>query len=120
MMRLVLVMLFFGLLFAGPASGQNVGGNYAVSGTNPNGSTYSGAAEIASTPKACRITWRIGSSTSEGFCMATAKAVAAFYRLGNSFGLVVYDVQPNGVLAGYWRVLDQEGIGGEILTPRTH
>ena len=119
-MRLVLAMLFFGLLFAGPARGQNVNGNYAVSGTNPNGSAYSGAAEIALTPKACRITWRIGSSTSEGFCMATVKAVAAFYRLGTSFGVVVYEVQPNGVLAGYWRVLDQDGIGGEILTPKTN
>lgn len=118
-MRLAVAMLFSGVLLAGPAIGQSVGGNYAVSGTNPNGSTYSGAAEIAWTPKACRITWRFGSSTSEGFCMATAKSVAAFYRLGNSFGLVVYDVQPNGVLAGYWRVLDQEGIGGEILTRRT-
>ena len=119
-MRVVLLMLFFEFLFAGTASGQTVGGHYAVSGTNPNGSTYSGAAEIAWTLEACRITWRIGTSTSEGFCMATAKAVAAFYRLGTSFGLVVYEVQPNGVLAGYWRVLDQEGIGGEILIPRTN
>lgn len=66
------------VLFSGAAQAQTVGGAYTVAGTNPDGSTYGGAAEIA----------------------------------------VVYEVQPDGVLAGYWTVVDKDGVGGEILTPK--
>lgn len=106
------------MLVSGAGHAQTVGGAYTVAGTNPNGSSYSGTAEIAMSGSACRIAWHTGSTTSQGVCMVTSKALAAFYRLGADFGLVVYDLQPDGVLTGYWTIVDRDGVGGEILTPK--
>ena len=50
--------------------------------------------------------------------MVSNKAVAAFYKLGADFGLVVYELQPDGRLTGYWSIVDKDGVGGEILTPK--
>ena len=103
---------------AGVASAQSVGGNYSVSGTNPDGSAYTGTAHITLKESACRISWQTGSTTSEGVCMLANNAFAAFYKLGSAFGLVVYELQPDGKLKGYWRIVDKEGVGGEVLIPR--
>ena len=106
------------VLLAAAAHAQTVGGAYTVAGTNPNGSSYSGTAEIAMSGSTCQIAWRTGPTTSQGVCMVTNKALAAFYKLGADFGLVVYDLQPDGVLTGYWTIVDKDGVGGEILTPK--
>jgi hypothetical protein len=107
------------LLFAGwcaAASAQNVGGSYTVKGTNPNGSTYSGTAEITPSGDTCRMIWHTG-STARGICMLSHKALAATYRMGDTYGLVIYELQPDGVLKGVWTVADEKGAGTEILTP---
>jgi hypothetical protein len=104
--------------FAGSAHAQTVGGAYTVAGTNPDGSSYSGTAEITPGGSTCRIVWQTGPSTSQGVCMVSNKAVAAFYKLGTDFGLVVYELQPDGKLTGYWSIVDKDGVGGEILTPK--
>ncbi len=105
-------------LLGGAAQAQTVGGAYTVAGTNPSGTTYAGTAEIALAGSTCKITWHTGATTSQGVCMVTNKAVAAFYKLGTDFGLVVYELQPDGVLTGYWTIVDKDGVGGEILTPK--
>jgi hypothetical protein len=105
-------------LLIGAASAQTVGGEYTVAGTNPSGSTYTGTAEITPSGSTCRIVWHTGSTTSQGVCMVSSKAVAAFYKLGGDFGLVVYELQPDGRLTGYWTIVDKDGVGGEILTPK--
>jgi len=103
---------------AGAASAQSVGGTYSVAGTNPSGSTYTGTATITPSGSSCTISWQTGSTTSEGICMLANKAFAAFYKLGSDYGLVVYELQPDGSLKGYWTIADREGVGGEILTPK--
>ena len=102
---------------ASVALAQSVGGTYTVAGTNPNGSTYSGTAQITPSGSSCNITWETG-TTSKGVCMLANKAFAAFYQLGSDYGLVVYELQPDGSLKGYWTIADKEGVGGEILTPK--
>ena len=67
---------------------------------------------------ACNITWKTGSTTSQGVCMLANKAFAAFYKLGSDYGLIVYELQPDGSLKGYWTIADRDGVGGEILTPK--
>ena len=108
----------FGLLIAGsPAAAQTVGGQYQVSGTNPNGSRYQGTATITpSSDSTCRIVWHTG-STSTGICMLAGKAFAASYVLGGKVGLVVYELQADGSLKGVWTMADQPGSGTEVLTP---
>ena len=118
-MRILASAALLATLLAGAAQAQTVGGVYTVAGTNPNGTTYSGTAEITpSSGATCRITWQTGSTTSEGLCMLANKALAAFYKLGDDFGLVVYELQPDGALKGYWTIADKDGVGGEILTPK--
>ena len=81
------------------AQGANVGGRYQVQGKNFNGSTYSGTAEITVTSNnTCRIVWVTGGTTSRGICMRNETSFVAGYQLGNSIGLVIYDIKPDGSL----------------------
>ena len=106
------------MLLALPAVAQSVGGKYAVEGTNFDGSPYSGTATITpSSDSTCRIQWKTGDSSSSGFCMLANKAFAAAYKLGGGVGLVVYELQPDGSLKGYWTIADKPGAGTEKLTP---
>jgi hypothetical protein len=117
-MRALIVGLGLAAGLASAAQAQSVGGSYIVHGTNPNGSAYSGTAEISPRGDACRITWQTGSSSSQGICMLADKAFASYYHLGDDVGLVVYQVQPDGSLKGYWTIKDQKGVGTETLTPK--
>jgi hypothetical protein len=112
--------LILGLLILGgwcaAASAQTVGGEYTVKGTNPDGSSYGGTAEITPSGDTCRMVWHTG-STSRGICMLANKSFAESYRMGDTFGLVIYEVQPDGVLKGVWTVADQKGAGTETLIP---
>jgi hypothetical protein len=105
-------------LAAGPAFAAQVGGHYNVQGTNFDGSQYSGTADITVTSNStCNIEWSTGSSTSSGFCMLNSNAFAAAYVLGNSVGLVVYEVKGTGELDGIWTIAGENGAGTEVLTP---
>lgn len=97
---------------------ENVGGRYRVSGTNFDGSKYSGTAEITVTSdNTCRIVWVTGGSTSSGICMRNGTSFAAGYQLGDSIGLVIYEIQKDGTLDGLWTLADQNGVGTERLEP---
>ena len=102
----------------GSASAQTVGGSYNVQGTNPNGSSYGGTVQITPTGSSCRITWQTGSTSSSGICMLANKAFAASYLLQGQQGLVVYELQSNGSLKGWWTIAGQTGVGTENLYPR--
>ncbi|HEY1542281.1 MAG TPA: hypothetical protein VGG01_07720 [Xanthobacteraceae bacterium] len=105
-------------LAASVATAQEVGGKYRVTGTNLDGSHYSGTAEIVVTsPTTCRIAWVTGGTTSRGICMRRSNVFTAAYKLGNAVGLVIYEVKDNGVLDGIWTVADQRGAGTDVLTP---
>ncbi|MGE5268514.1 MAG: hypothetical protein ACM3JG_02455 [Thiohalocapsa sp.] len=110
------------LLAMARAEAQAVGGSYAVSGTNFDGSPYTGSAVItpsgpAAHNAACRIEWRTGGTQSSGFCMISGDSLAAAYRLGNSVGLVLYQLQPDGSLNGVRTLADKPGQGTERLAP---
>jgi hypothetical protein len=49
--------------------------------------------------------------------MLSNKTLAAFYKLGSTYGSVLYDLHPNGTLVGKWTIADKQGLGTEILTP---
>lgn len=101
-----------------PASAQNLGGRYQVIGQNPNGSSYSGVAQITVTStNTCRIVWQTGGTSSSGICMRNGVAFSAGYVLGNKVGLVIYEIKGDGSMDGLWTVADQEGVGRERLVP---
>lgn len=94
-------------------------GTYDVAGTNLDGSKYRGTARIKLTSETtCSIEWKTGDTTSTGICMLHENAFAAGYVLGNSVGLVVYEVQPGGVLDGVWTISGEDGAGTETLRLR--
>jgi hypothetical protein len=95
-----------------------VGGKYEVRGTNPDGSHYSGTAEISRTAKyTCRITWDVGTQSS-GICMLNGAAFAAGYTLNDKVGLVIYELRDDGTLDGAWTIADEDGFGTEVLIPQ--
>ena len=117
MKRLVLSTIALALLCL-PAFAQDIGGRYRVAGTNLDGSSYTGLAQITLTSSTtCQIDWKTGDTTSTGICMRNDNAFAAAYVLGDSTGLVVYEIKPNGVLDGIWTIAGQDGSGTETLTP---
>ena len=107
------------IALAAPAWAQDIGGTYSVLGTNHDGSTYSGDATITLTSDTtCEIVWETGGSTSNGICSRNNDAFAAAYVLGESMGLVIYKVQPDGTMQGLWTLQGQSGTGTEVLTPK--
>jgi len=76
--RIMRTLIVAALLAVGCCTGamaQTVGGKYAVTGTNLDGSPYSGTATIARTSNStCRIRWETG-ATSDGICMLAKPVV---------------------------------------------
>ena len=116
-MRTFMLAIVLVAAWCGSASAQMIGGKYTVRGTNVDGSPYGGTAEITpSSNSTCRMVWQTG-LVSRGICMIAKGTLAASYRLGNSYGLVIYELQPDGSLKGSWTIADQPGAGTEVLTP---
>ena len=108
------VLAVAGLCVMG-ASASAQEGRYRVAGKNPNGSGYTGVAEIAITSRnTCRIRWDVG-SVSTGICMRRGNTFSAAYVLGEKAGLVIYELKQDGSLEGIWTVADQPGVGAEPI-----
>jgi hypothetical protein len=74
---------------------------YDVTGTNPDGSKYSGTAKVNVISGASfTIKWSIGDSTYEGFGMRNDDALAATYTIDGKPGLVIYKVDDDGAWRG--------------------
>jgi hypothetical protein len=118
MTRTLLGAAVLAITLSAGASAQSVGGKYLANGTNFDGSAYEGTALITrSSNSTCRIHWQTGSTSSDGFCMLANDSLAAAYKLGDSVGLVLYELQPDGSLKGVWTIADKSGAGTETLTP---
>jgi hypothetical protein len=117
-MRSLILASLAATCVATAASAQTIGGTYAVKGTNPNGAAYTGTVQITMAGTDCKISWQTGSTTSAGVCARSNRAFSAVYQLGNAWGFVVYELQPDGTLTGVWRSTDQSATGTETLTPK--
>ena len=118
-MRHLVLAGLFALASCGFAAAQDVGGSYAVEGTNINGSPYTGTAEnTLLSETTCAIEWTTGSTTSSGICMRNGNAFSAGYVLGDAVGLLVYEIMEDGSMEGIWTVAGQDGTGTETLTPQ--
>lgn len=107
------------LALGGAAQAQNIGGLYTVRGTNFDGSSYSGTAQITLTSSTnCRIVWQTGASSSAGICLRNNDSFAASYMRGDKMGLTIYQILSDGSMTGVWTIADQSGAGTETLIPR--
>src|SRR5258707_13714010 len=100
-MRTLGLALMLFVSSAAVASAQSVGGKYRGTGTNPNGSAYTGTAEIIPSGDSRRMSWNVVGAW-KGICMLSNKSLAPTYRNGNTYGLVRYELRPNAVLNGRW------------------
>jgi hypothetical protein len=110
-MRILMLGPLLAAGLAAAASAQTVGGTYSASGTNADGSSYTGTAEITLNGPACSISWQTGT------CLLTGTAFGASYQLGDTPGLAVYQLQPDGTLIGQWTTIGAPGVGSETLSP---
>jgi len=84
-------------------------GLYKVTGTNPNGTSYSGTARIARQGQEYELIWQVGS---------IYRGVGGFRgdKLVIDWGQqypVIYALEPDGTLVGVW----SNGAGSEVLEP---
>lgn len=99
-------------------SAQSVGGSYTVAGTGPDGVAYTGAADITIEGDDCKLTMAFGNGEVSGICLQGDGLLAASYMAGDALTLVLYQVQPDGVLNGKWSLSSMAGTGTEVLTPK--
>jgi hypothetical protein len=117
-MKKLIASLSLALCMVVPASAQSIGGKYTVQGTNLDGSSYEGTAEITLTSETtCVIHWETGSTASDGICARNDAAFAAAHITTGEVGLIIYKVMEDGTLDGLWTIAGKEGNGTEKLTP---
>ena len=85
-----------------PASSQQLAGEYSCIGTNANGGRYRADIAIAKEGRGYFLTWRIGNSVHNGVAIRTGNVLASAGLGPNQHGLVVYKIEPNGLLKGLW------------------
>ena len=91
--------------------------HYAASGSNPDGSHYTGNADVTViSDTTFSIVWKIEGQQYEGFGMRLNDSLAATYMINGEPGLVIYKVDGNG-LTGAWAVRGHDGVGTEHLRP---
>jgi hypothetical protein len=118
MKKTILCACIFTALSLPAAAQTDIGGRYEVAGTNLNGTTYSGEAEITLTSDTtCEIKWSTGATTSAGICMRNDDSFSAAYRMGEEVGLVIYKVSDDGSMQGLWTIAGNGGSGTEVLMP---
>src|ERR1700683_805366 len=135
-MRSVLLSLAFvatllvpGFDTAMAADSMTLASRYDVSGTNPDGSKYSGTASVkVISDTTFTIKWDIAVSVYEGFGMRLNDTLSATYTIDGEPGLVVdnADGEPRMVMNkvagsagnGLWAIRGHNGSGTEHLTPR--
>ena len=92
---------------------------YDETGTNADGSKYTGTATVdVISDTTFAIKWKIGSTVYNGFGMRRGDTLAATYQVNGQPGLILYTVGEGGVLTGNWSIRGENGSGTDRLTPR--
>jgi len=113
-LRAVAVLMILAL----PAAAQR-SGFYDISGTNPDGSLYTGTMALQQVGlSSFRLTWNVGANTIEGVGMVSGLILAVVFQLGEQTGMGMYELRPSGELSGTWTVVGSQATGTEIARPR--
>lgn len=120
--RILLALICLMFAFGGPLSAaradtMTLAETYKATGTNPDGSSYTGTVQIKIiSDTTFAITWTIGGSVYKGFGMRLNDNLSATYTIDGEPGLVMYKVDGNG-LNGLWAIRGHDGNGTERLVP---
>ncbi|MGG5809929.1 hypothetical protein [Falsiroseomonas sp. CW058] len=117
MRRLVLAAGLAATL-AMPAAAQRAG-VYDVTGTNLDGTAYTGIAQIRPAGlSSFLIVWRMGNQLVEGVGFASGRTIAVAYGLAQRPGIGIYTLNPDGSMDGEWTIVGAPGNARERLVPR--
>lgn len=117
----------FALLIAGglaapalaPRAQAQQAGLYDVTGTNLDGTPYTGVAQIRTAGlTSFAIRWVIGSAAIDGFGFASGRTISVAYGLANRPGIGIYTLNPDGSMDGEWTIIGATQNGRERLVPR--
>jgi hypothetical protein len=115
--RILCTLVFLAVALPAGADPLTLASKYSVTGTNPNGSKYTGTASVQVISESTfTINWTIGASSYEGFGMRMNDSLAATYTIAGEPGLVIYKVDGNG-LTGLWAIRGHDKVGTEHLRP---
>ena len=90
--------------------GALIAGRYTAEGRNPDGSGYSGTAEISQDGDAVAIAWSVGGSAYRGTGVIEGRVVTVDWGDATP---IVYVLMPDGSLHGTWA----DGTALERITP---
>ena len=96
------------------AASTEIGGDYTVSGSNPNGTSYAGNLTVTNRGEVYQFSWASGGREYDGVGVRTDKTVAVAFSEGadgKGCGVVLYKIASDGSLdgkAGYWGVNESE------------
>jgi hypothetical protein len=117
-MRLFVSLTLALSLLALPAAAQRAG-TYDVSGTTLDGQPYAGVALLRQVGLVSwQIVWRVGGVELHGVGMTAGNVFSVAFDAGESTGLGIYTVEPDGTMTGQWTVVGAPAFGTETLTPR--
>jgi hypothetical protein len=104
---------------ASPAAAQQAG-LYDVTGTNLDGTSYTGVAQIQQVGlSSFTILWRIGNQAVEGVGFASGRTIAVAYGLSRRPGIGIYTLSPDGSMEGEWTIIGAPANARERLVPRS-
>ena len=96
------------------AAASDIGGEYSVTGSNPNGTSYSGNLSITKRDEVYQFSWTSGDREYDGVGVRADDTVAVAFTEGadgKGCGVVLYKVGSDGALdgrSGYWGVNSSE------------
>lgn len=95
-------------------SGSGIAGEYSLTGTNPDGSSYKGTMTVASRAAGYTFAWSNGAS---GFGIKQGDALSVGIG-GARCAFVAYEIKSGGVLEGVWGGYGSDKTGTEIATKK--
>ena len=96
----------------------DISGDYTVSGTNADGTSYTGEATITSTGNGYTIRWVIAGESMNGLGDFDGQTYRVDWEASWGTGEAVYSLTSNGILKGTWTTDGGSGQGTEELRPK--
>ena len=121
---LPIVFLVIGLIILATAAAigqeRDITGLYTMTGTNPGGmGEYRGEVAVVQTGDVHQVGWTVGGTRHVGTGVLRGEILSVVYQpVGEQAGIAVYELQPDGSLAGVWTNLGGQVLGTERWMPQ--
>jgi hypothetical protein len=88
-------------------------GNWKIASAKaPNGSTYTGTVAIAPMRATRQLSWQTSGGNYTGVGISKGNTLYGGYGINIDYGVVVYDLKPDGSLSGVWATNKSGGLTG--------